>query len=53
MQHYLQDFKYRVHPGAGVFAVTIVSTFIIAALTVGYRCIKSALANPVNSLRSQ
>lgn len=53
MSRYLEDYKYRIHMGPGVFVLAILSTFIVAMLTVGYRAIRSALANPVKSLRSQ
>jgi ABC-type antimicrobial peptide transport system permease subunit len=53
MHQYLQDFKYRIQLGAGVFLLSILLTFFLAALTVGYRSVRSALANPVKSLRSE
>jgi hypothetical protein len=53
MQLYLQDFKYRIAFGPGIFLAAIGATFLVAALTVGYQSIKSSLANPVNSLRSE
>ncbi|HTI10629.1 MAG TPA: ABC transporter permease [Puia sp.] len=50
---YLQSFQYRVHVGPVMFLAAISFTFVIAALTVGYRSIRAALANPVKSLRTE
>jgi putative ABC transport system permease protein len=53
MQQWLQGFTYRIHPGFGIFAISIVLSIIIAWITVGYKAIKAALVNPVKSLRSE
>lgn len=51
MQKWLQDFAYRVDVGIGIFVLTGIVTLVIAFATVGYQAVKSATANPVDSLR--
>jgi putative ABC transport system permease protein len=53
MSRWLNDFVYRIELGAGIFVPAIAITSIIAVLTVGYRSLRAALANPVKSLRSE
>jgi len=53
MNGWLQNFVYRIHIGMGVFVVAILASLIIAWITVGYRAVKAALANPVQSLRAE
>ena len=53
MSSWLQGFVYRVSLSAWVFLLAIVSTLVIAWVTVSYKAIKAALVNPVKSLRSE
>jgi len=39
--------------GPGIFILAILASVIIAWLAVGLKAVKAALANPVNSLRSE
>ena len=53
MHQWLQKFAYRIDLGVGIFVLTLLIAEIIAWLTVGYRAIKAAVANPVKSLRTE
>ena len=53
MRGWLQNFEYRIDLGWGVFAGGIVATLVITLLTVGYRSLRAALANPVDALRNE
>jgi putative ABC transport system permease protein len=53
MNGWLKDFAYRITIGAGIFAVSLLATFVLMVLTVGFQSVRAALANPVRSLRSE
>mgnify|MGYP003576468750 FL=1 len=53
MNKFLEEFSYKEEIGPLIFLVGLGATVFIALLTVGYRSVKSATANPVNSLRSE
>jgi ABC-type antimicrobial peptide transport system permease subunit len=53
MNKWLDGFAYRAPIHLSVFAVAIISTLLIALLTVSFQAVRAALANPVNSLRSE
>lgn len=53
MHKWLQDYTYRIPLTASVFLLAIVSSVLIAWITVAHRAIKSAMANPVKSLRTE
>ena len=51
MKKWLEDFAFRIEPGIGIFIITIAGSLVIAMLTVSYKAIRAALANPVKSLK--
>jgi ABC-type antimicrobial peptide transport system permease subunit len=53
MHEWLQQYTFRITIGLWFFAITIISSLIIAWLTVGHTAIKAAITNPVKSLRSE
>jgi len=53
MQHWLSGYQYHMRLGWEVFAIAILSSVTIAWITVGYKAVKAALANPVKSLRTE
>jgi predicted permease len=48
---YLDQFTYRIDLGPGVFLTGAFATLLIALVTVGYRTLRTAAANPADSLR--
>jgi len=53
MHQWLNGFYYHVPLGLSVFALAIGFSVIITWITVGYKAIRAAVANPVNSLRAE
>ena len=53
MSKWLQDFVYRTQLAWWAFALAGGLAILIAFLTVGYQSVKTALTNPVKSLRSE
>jgi putative ABC transport system permease protein len=53
MTHWLQDFAYRTNIHWWVFVLAALLASIVALATVSFHAIKAAIANPVNSLRSE
>ncbi len=53
MRAWLDTFAHRIELHAGFFGVTLLIALVIAALTVGYRSLLAAGANPVDSLRDE
>jgi ABC-type antimicrobial peptide transport system permease subunit len=53
MSKWLQSYQYRTPISLWIFAVMAAGMLSITLLTVSYQCIRTALANPVKSLRSE
>jgi putative ABC transport system permease protein len=53
MHSWLNNFVYRIPLSSWFFIVAIAGSILIAWLTVGYKAIRAALANPVKALRSE
>jgi len=53
MNKWLQDFAYRITISWWMFAIAGAVAILIALFTVSFKAIKAAMANPVDSLRSE
>ena len=48
---WLQNFAYRIQIGWGTFILAGILALLIALITVSFQAVKTALANPVDTLR--
>ncbi len=53
MSNWLNNFEFRINMSVWIFLLAIVSSIVIAWITVGYKALKAARANPVKSLRTE
>jgi len=53
MNQWLQGFVYKINISGWIFAVAGVIALLVAFVAVSYQTIRAAIANPVNSLRSE
>jgi ABC-type antimicrobial peptide transport system permease subunit len=53
MNNWLQDYEYRTEISWWIFAVAGISALLVTLFTVSFQAIRSALMNPVKSLRSE
>ena len=53
MNKWLEDFVYRINISWGVFVAAGIAVLLIALITVSFKAIKAAVANPVKSLRTE
>ena len=51
MNKWLENFAYRTRLSAEIFLLSALAALVVAALTVGFQTLKSASADPVDSLR--
>jgi putative ABC transport system permease protein len=53
MQRWLADYAYHPPLSGAIFMVAGLMAFLIAFVTVGFHAIRTALVNPVESLRTE
>ncbi len=53
MNSWLDGFAYRISLGFEVFALSAIVTLIVAFITMSFKTVQAALANPVESLRDE
>ncbi|MEQ9468323.1 MAG: ABC transporter permease [Ekhidna sp.] len=53
LNQWLNDYEFRIDIGIGFFLMAFISTLLIAALTVSYRTISTALINPATTLKDE
>ncbi len=53
MHNWLQDYRYRTELSWWIFSAAGTGALVITLLTVSFQAIKSAIANPVKSLRTE
>jgi putative ABC transport system permease protein len=53
MNKWLESFAYRTNISWAVFVITTIAALLIALITISFQAVKAAMANPVESLRSE
>ena len=53
MDNWLQDYAYRIEISWWVFAIAGIVAILIALVTVSFQAVKAAIANPVDSLKTE
>ena len=53
MSQWLANYSYRTEPSVWIFGLSGLGALAITLITVSFQAIKAAVANPVNSLRSE
>jgi putative ABC transport system permease protein len=50
---WLEDYAYRVNVSWWIFLASVLIAIVIAFITISFRALKAAVANPVKSLRTE
>jgi len=53
MNKWLAGFAYRIPMSADIFIISGLSIIFITLITISFKSVKAAIANPVTSLRSE
>ncbi|MES2795677.1 MAG: ABC transporter permease [Bacteroidota bacterium] len=53
MKNWLNDYEYRINIGWSVFAISGAISIAIALFTISYQALKAAVANPIESLKTE
>jgi putative ABC transport system permease protein len=53
LQNWLSKYSYRIQIGPGVFILASLIALVVTLVTISFQSVKAALANPVDSLRSE
>jgi putative ABC transport system permease protein len=53
MTRWLGEFAYRIKAGPGAFVGAVAAVLIVAWLSVSYQALRTAMSNPVDSLRHE
>ncbi len=53
LQHWLQNYDYRITIGPWVFIAAAIAALVITIATISFQAIKAAIANPVKTLRTE
>lgn len=53
VSEWLENYAVRFNPGLDLFVFPLVGILLISALTVGFQTFRSALANPIESLKTE
>jgi putative ABC transport system permease protein len=53
LRNWLQNYDYRITIGPWVFIAAAISAIIITVVTISFQAIRAALANPVDTLRTE